>query len=79
MANIAYSRKSAQRAMITAHRPGEKVLKAQVICKYDGISERIHIVKCQEFNYTCGHFQEWLLPCSHAITAIRFTQRAIHE
>jgi len=32
MANTAHSRRSAQRAIITAHRPGEKVLEAQVIC-----------------------------------------------
>jgi hypothetical protein len=79
MANTAYSRKSAQRAMITAHRPDKKVLEAKVICRYDGISERIHIVMCQEYHCTCGHFQEWLLPCSHAITAIRFARRVVYE
>jgi hypothetical protein len=79
MANTAHSRRSAQRAIITAHRPGEKVLEAKVICRYDGIGERTHTVKCQDFECTCGHFQEWLLPCSHAITAIRFAQRAVYE
>jgi hypothetical protein len=77
--NTAHSRRSAQRAIITAHRPGKKVLEAKVICRYNGIGERIHIVKCQDFECTCGHFQEWLLPCSHAITTIRFAQRAVHE
>ena len=56
MVNTAHSRKSAQRAMITAHRPDEKVLEAKVICRYDGIGERIHIVTCQEYHCTCGHF-----------------------
>jgi hypothetical protein len=58
MANIVHSRKSAQRAMITAHWPSEKVLEAKIICRYNGIGEKVHIIRCQEFEYTCGHFQE---------------------
>jgi hypothetical protein len=58
MANTTHSRKSAQRAMITAHRLNEKVLEAKVICRYDGISERIHIITCQEYYYIYGHFQK---------------------
>ena len=56
MANIAHSRKSIQRAMITTHRPNEKVLEAKAICRYDGISERIYIITCQEYYYIYGHF-----------------------
>jgi hypothetical protein len=46
MANIVYSRKSTQWAMITTYRPNEKVLEAKVICRYDDISKRIYIVIC---------------------------------
>jgi hypothetical protein len=79
IANTAHSRRLAQWAIITAHQPSEKVLEAKVICQYNGISKRIHIIKYQDFECTYGHFQEWLLPCSHAITIIRFAQRAVHK
>ena len=79
MANTLWSRKGAQHAVITAHRPGEKVLEARIVCQYDGIGEIIHTVRCQEYYCTCRQFQEWLLPCSHAITAIHFAKRAVHE
>jgi hypothetical protein len=46
MANITHSRKSAQRVIITAHRPSEKVLEVKVICWYDGIGERVYIIIC---------------------------------
>jgi hypothetical protein len=79
MANTLWSRKGAQRAIITAHRPSEKVLEARVICQYDGIGERLHTVQCQDLYCTCGAFQEWRLPCSHAITAIQLAHREVHE
>jgi hypothetical protein len=79
MANTAHSHKSAQRAIITAHQPSKKVLEVKVICQYNGISKKIHIIRCQEFEYTYGHFQKWLLPYSHAITAIRFAKRAVYK
>jgi hypothetical protein len=79
MANTLWSRKGAQRTVITAHRPGEKVLEAKVRCQYDRIGDRIHVIRCQDFFYTCRAFQEWRLPCSYAITTIRFIGREVHE
>ena len=79
MANTLWSRRGAQTALITAHTGRDKVLEARIRCQYDGIGERIHIVRCQEFWCSCGQFQEWRLPCSHAITATRYAKRDVWE
>lgn len=79
MANLLISRKGAQTALVTAHNGADSTLEARVRCAYDGIGERIHTVRCQDFFCTCGRFQEWLLPCSHAITAIRTVRRDPYE
>ena len=57
MANTLWSRRGAQTALITAHTGRDKVLEARIRCQYDGIGERIHIVRCQEFWCSCGQFQ----------------------
>jgi len=36
-------------------------------------------VQCQDFFCTCRAFQEWRLPCSHAITVIRFAGREVYK
>jgi hypothetical protein len=45
IANIVHSRRLMQWAIITAYQPSKKVLEAKIICQYNGISERIYIIK----------------------------------
>lgn len=44
-----------------------------------GVDYKVHIVKLIEGSCQCGRFQDTGLPCSHAITVIRATNRDINK